>query len=99
MSLRLLCTLFVVATTLASACAPKLTVRHEDPAFASVEIRIDGERQGFLTPNDKMTVRLSRGWHEIAAIPEGETQNPWSETGEPWTLYLDKRAHLTLLPR
>lgn len=83
----------------ATACAPKLVVRHEDPTVASVEVRVDGERRGFVSPGDVLRMRLSRGWHTVLAVPEGSDENVWSSDGDAWSLYLDKRADLTLLPR
>jgi hypothetical protein len=81
----------------ATACAPKLVVRHEDPTVSSVEIRVDGERRGFVSPGDVLRLRLARGWHTVNAVPEGGATNVWSADGAPWSLYLDKRADLTLL--
>jgi len=82
-----------------SACAPKLIVRHEDPAATFAQIRVDGESRGFVQLGETMTLRPGRGYHRVEAVPRGETSNPWAADGEGWNVYVDRRAVVTLLPR
>ena len=80
------------------ACAPQLRVSHDDPSAAAVEIKVDGERAGFLSHGERVTVKLRRGWHHVSTIPEGASENPWAPDGEGWMIYVDRRAEVTLLP-
>ena len=92
---------FVVLSLLSasSACAPKLIVRHEDPAATFAQIRLDGESRGFVQLGESMTLRPGRGYHRLEAVPRGDATNPWAADGEGWSVYVDRRAVVTLLPR
>jgi hypothetical protein len=48
--------------------------------------------------NDSITVRLDEGMHEVVITPMGSDAIPWTEDGEPWLLYLDEGAYITLFP-
>ena len=82
----------------ATACAPKLIIRHDDPSVEFVQIRVDGDSEGFLDYGDAMKMRVRRGYHRVEAVPRGESFNPWAEDGEGWTFYVDRKAELTLMP-
>ena len=91
----LLATLIVVAASL-GACAPKFVVRHDAPEFGVVLIRVDDELAGFLDRGKRLSVRLSRGLHEVEAMPLGRERNPWLDDGGAWTIFVDHTAELTL---
>lgn len=88
-----------LASLAGGACAPKLVVRNGDPTIAFAQIRVDGESRGFVQTGKEVTLRLPAGYHHVEAVPRGETTNPWAEDGAGWTVYVDRKAELTLLPR
>ncbi|MFT6398782.1 MAG: hypothetical protein ACJAYU_003544 [Bradymonadia bacterium] len=95
---RLIIPLFAAAALALSACAPKLSIRHEDPSYAFVQVRVDGETRGFVAYGTTMSMRLGSGYHMVEAIPRGEETNPWADDGEGWAFYIDRKAEITLLP-
>jgi hypothetical protein len=86
-----------LATTLC-ACAPKLVVRNDDPTTPRAVVQVDGELIGIVDAGDSITVRLDEGMHEVVITPMGSDAIPWTEDGEPWLLYLDEGAYITLFP-
>lgn len=90
--------LFALVALGISACAPKLSIRHEDPGYAFVQVRVDGETTGFVEYGTTMSLRLARGYHVVETIPRGEDTNPWADDGEGWGFYVDRKAEITLLP-
>lgn len=90
--------ILLAAAFLAVGCAPKLIVRHEDPTYAIVQVRLDGEPIGLLEVGDSHAMRVRRGYHRVEAIPRGADANPWAADGEGWTFFVDRKAELTLLP-
>lgn len=83
----------------AAACSPKLIIRHEDPTVSFVQVRVDQENAGFLDHGGVWRSRVARGYHRVETIPRGASENPWAEDGEGWTIYVDRRAEVTLLPQ
>jgi hypothetical protein len=94
--MRTFCLAFLLSAL--GACAPQLLVSHDDPMAQAVEIKIDGERAGFLEHGERLTVKLRRGWHHVSTVPEGGADNPWAPDGEGWMIYVDRRSEVTLLP-
>lgn len=88
----------LLLASLAVACAPKLSIVHEDPTHAYVMVQVDGETSGFVEYGRTLSVRVPAGFHQVATIPRGEAGNPWCEDGDTWTLYVDRKAEITLLP-
>ncbi len=79
-------------------CAPRLSIVHEDPTYEFVMVQVDGETRGFVEYGGALALRVPRGFHRVAAIPRGETANPWCEDEDEWTFYVDRKAEITLLP-
>ena len=91
--------LSVAAAFALGACAPKLIVRHEDPTHLVAQLSVDGQSTGFLENGRTLTMRVRRGYHTVNAVPRGgDGTNPWSDDGEAWTFYVDRKAEITLLP-
>lgn len=78
------------------SCA-KITVLHQDYSHQRISVIIDGKTKT-MAYGDELTERVSKGQHRIEAIPEGKKQCPWTEDGKGWTLWVDRKAVLTLLP-
>ncbi len=95
---RLTTSLLALTAIGLSACAPKLSIRHEDPTHALVQVRVDGATTGFVEYGMTMSLRLPRGYHMVETIPRGEDRNPWADDGDGWSFYLDRKAEITLLP-
>lgn len=84
---------------LLGACAPKLVIRHNAPEHSFVQVRIDEEERGFVEPGTTWRTRVSSGYHRVETIPRGASDNPWAEDGEGWTLFIERKTELTLLPQ
>ncbi len=82
-----------------AACAPRLVIVHQDPSASFVQIRVDDENRGFVEPGSKWRSRVTPGYHRVEAIPRGESANPWAEDGVGWTVFIERKTELTLLPQ
>lgn len=93
-------TLTVVALVMAlfGACAPRLEIRHEDPAHDAAAVWIDGEHVDTLEYGDRSRFRLREGLHRVRVVPPDQDWSPWHADHRELDVVLDEGAVMTLLP-
>ncbi len=93
---RLVLAGIIVVFSAAQACT-RIAIRHQDHTHQRIAVSIDG-KTSTLKYGGELKKRVSRGHHQVTAIPEGESRCVWTADGEGWTFWVDKEAVLTLLP-
>lgn len=93
----------IAATTLVAigfaACGgPTVTINHQDPSHARVDVYVDDVPVGQVNYGEELSVALDPGTYTVQTVPEGADKNPWTDDGEGWHFVLDQEATLTLLP-
>ena len=82
-----------------TACSPEITIVHRDHTNRRVKVIVDDSRTKTVDYGDEVSFNVSRGEHTLKAVTESSSSSsPWSESGQPWMIWVDKGAVLTLLP-
>ena len=92
---------FVALTLLLAlgGCATEIIVRHQDPAGPAARIWVDGKEHGTVTYSNSLSVGVEPGRHTVKATPVGKGAVSWKDGAGAWTVVVERKAILTLLPR